>query len=237
MRRILARTAAILGVLLLPAAGAQEVRAPSGTDLARIDRTLLREPAYQSDAAQYCLLVFGAKAKTRVWLALDGDTLYVDRNANGDLTDPGEAVAAQGSSFDVGALTEPDGTRHPSLRLRRMGDSVRLWARIHGLGVHYVGYEPGEPLHLAYRPEEAPVVHLGGPLTMRFYVKAPKLVAGKTSDLNLMVGTEGLGRGTFSALRCNTVLDAGAVPVADIAFPHRDPRRGPILVRVSVGDD
>jgi hypothetical protein len=40
------------------------------------------------------LLVFGPQAKTRVWLVRDGDTLYVDRNGNGDLTEAGEKVAA-----------------------------------------------------------------------------------------------------------------------------------------------
>jgi hypothetical protein len=41
----------------------------------------------------YCLLVFGPEAKTRVWLVVDGDTLYVDRNGNGDLTGAGKRVA------------------------------------------------------------------------------------------------------------------------------------------------
>ena len=37
-------------------------------DLAKIDRTIRKEPAYQSKSPQYCLLVFGPKAETRVWL-------------------------------------------------------------------------------------------------------------------------------------------------------------------------
>ena len=32
------------------------------------------------------------QAKARVWLVLDGDILYVDRNGNGDLTDEGEKI-------------------------------------------------------------------------------------------------------------------------------------------------
>jgi hypothetical protein len=66
-------------------------------DLARVDRTLKREPAYRS-RPKYCLLVFGPQAKTRVWLVLDGDTLYVDRNGNGDLNDPGEKVTREKDS-------------------------------------------------------------------------------------------------------------------------------------------
>ncbi|MBO0697590.1 MAG: hypothetical protein J2P46_04285, partial [Zavarzinella sp.] len=61
-------------------------------DLAKIDRAIAKQPAYQTKAPRYCLLVFGPEAKSRVWLVLDGDAVYVDRNGNGDLTDPGERV-------------------------------------------------------------------------------------------------------------------------------------------------
>ncbi len=65
-------------------------------DLATIDRTIAKEPAYKTKP-KYCLLAFGPAAEHRVWLALDGATLYVDRNGNGDLTDPGETVTAEKS--------------------------------------------------------------------------------------------------------------------------------------------
>jgi hypothetical protein len=61
-------------------------------DLARLDRSIKKEPAYRGKP-KYCLLVFGPEARTRVWLVLDGDTLYVDRNGNGDLTEDAERVA------------------------------------------------------------------------------------------------------------------------------------------------
>ena len=35
-------------------------------------------------------MVFGKEADTHIWLVLDGNTLHVDRNGNGDLTEPGE---------------------------------------------------------------------------------------------------------------------------------------------------
>src|SRR5262249_47613321 len=63
-------------------------------DLAKIDRSLRKEPTYESKEPQYCLLVFGPEAAVRVWVVLDGDVLYLDRNGNGDLTDPGERIAA-----------------------------------------------------------------------------------------------------------------------------------------------
>jgi hypothetical protein len=63
-------------------------------DLTKIDRSIGKEPAYQSKTPKYCLLVFGPEARTRIWLVLDGNRLFVDRNGNGDLTDDGKPVAA-----------------------------------------------------------------------------------------------------------------------------------------------
>ncbi len=41
-----------------------------------------KEPKYQKEP-KYALLVFGPKRDTRVWMVLDGTSLYVDSNANG----------------------------------------------------------------------------------------------------------------------------------------------------------
>ena len=63
----------------------------AAVDLSQVDRTIGKEPAYKSKP-KYCLVVFGPEAKTRVWLVLDGDILYMDRNGNGDLTEEGERL-------------------------------------------------------------------------------------------------------------------------------------------------
>jgi hypothetical protein len=73
--------------------------AAPAADLSQVGRTLAKEPKY-AGKPKYCLLVFGAEAKHRVWLVLDGDTLYVDRNGNGDLTEPGEKVTAKARPGD-----------------------------------------------------------------------------------------------------------------------------------------
>src|SRR5262245_48209470 len=75
--------------------------AASAADLAKIDRTIAKEPAYKGKP-KYCLLVFGPEAQTRVWLVLDGDTLYADRNGNGDLTEEGERLAAAQKTWAAG---------------------------------------------------------------------------------------------------------------------------------------
>src|SRR5262249_58551005 len=98
----------------------------SAADLTRIDRTIRKEPAYQSGSPKYCLLVFGANAETRVWLVLDlvsepwesdgqKNALYVDRNGNGDLTEPGQRVACtlRKQEFHVSFSPKPSVTYDP----------------------------------------------------------------------------------------------------------------------------
>ena len=51
----------------------------------------VKEPQYRHEP-RYALLVFGPQRQQRVWMVLDGETLYVDRNGNGDLTEPDERL-------------------------------------------------------------------------------------------------------------------------------------------------
>jgi hypothetical protein len=58
-----------------------------------VERTPPRkEPVYQGTPL-YCLFVIGPEA-TPHWLVLDGDRVYLDRNANGDLTDKENRIEA-----------------------------------------------------------------------------------------------------------------------------------------------
>src|SRR5262249_12862253 len=106
----------------------------SAADLKQIERRLRKEPAYQGEKPAYCLVVFGHRAATRLWLVRDGKNLYVDRNGNGDLTEPGEKIAARVKkvpietsfgtvhgeelSFEIGDVSEPgERARHRDFRL------------------------------------------------------------------------------------------------------------------------
>ncbi len=85
MHRLWTIAAVVLSSLAVPAL--------SG-DLAKVDRTIAKLPQLTSEHPEYCLLVFGADLHKRVWLVHDGPVLYVDRNGNGDLTEPDERVTA-----------------------------------------------------------------------------------------------------------------------------------------------
>jgi hypothetical protein len=127
----------VFGVLL--AAGGPACAA----DLAKIDRTIKKEPKYAGQP-RYCLLVFGAEAKNRVWLVQDGGTLYVDRNGNGDLSEADDKVTAKKNlpgdsegwfSFEVGEL-KVGGKTHKGLvvsvtPLKRFADNSNLMGLPH----------------------------------------------------------------------------------------------------------
>ena len=100
------RTVALpLVALLAVVASARELPCPEprpAFDCTKIDRTL-KEPAYGSEKPAYRFLAFGPEGKTIVALVADEsqgtgkgvDTLYVDLNANHDLTEPRERFSLE----------------------------------------------------------------------------------------------------------------------------------------------
>ena len=223
-----------LVVVLLLVLGAS----PAGAaDLGQIPRKLVREPDYVSKDPRYCLVVFGADAQTRVWLVRDGDLLYVDRNGNGDLTEPGEVLNRTHGSFNLGAVNAADGTTtHGNLSVRTIGDAVRLHHHVPNGCTQFAGYDPKDKLIFANRAQDAPIVHFGGPLTMRMYQRMPQFVAGKDCDFNIQIGTPGVGAGSFAAMSCCS-LPPGVKPLALVEFPHRDPTKAPIRVEYILDGD
>src|SRR5262249_55442770 len=135
------RTRLALAVLALAVGGA-----PAWAfDLDKVERTIAKEPAYQGKP-KYCLLVFGPEARGRCWLVQDGDTLYVDRNCNGDLTEAGKRVGNARGFCQVGDIREPDGkTKHTHLQLTFAG-RVEIELKVCGKHTAYAGTDPADPL-------------------------------------------------------------------------------------------
>lgn len=227
-----------------------------GADLSKVERRIAKEPTYEA-RPKYCLLVFGAEAKWRVWLVQDGDILYVDRNGNGDLTEKGERVSIKESKdtyrvFEAGDIH--DGTlMHTGLSVRQMKVSKdyvasdREWQRVTKSdaepwtwSVHLtteraaddnkelpkkIGYViNGDGLGLLLfgdRPEDAPVIHLNGPWSLGLQDWKQRLVAGHKSELQIGVGTQGLGPGTFAFVLYPDTIPKDAYPRAEISFPAK----------------
>jgi hypothetical protein len=225
-------------------------------DLARIPRTIHKEPVYRGKP-RYCLLVFGPQAKTRVWLVQDGDTMYVDRNGNGDLTEPGKKVAAdkrdgaaEGEyNFKVGDIR--DGPRlHKQLyvavaKLDHLANAdknikallakdpktrgycvwidmeIRGWQGAAAGGRVHQGVicaDATGALQFAGRPQDAPIIHFGGPWQVTF-IEPFELVIGRERDAVLGVGTPGLGPGTTAFIAYEGVIPETAYPTLEITFP------------------
>jgi RNA polymerase sigma factor (sigma-70 family) len=151
----------------------------AGVDLTKVDRTIRKEPVY-AGKPRYALLVLGAKAEQRMWLVIDtkAQTLYVDRNGNGDLTEKGERVAVakidenEFLQFDAGAILDDGGkVKHSELIV------YQYFARQYGRLVNTVcvmdvggggqGNSGENNCSFADSPKDAPIVHIGGPLTLR----------------------------------------------------------------------
>jgi hypothetical protein len=233
-------TVLLSSLLITPPAGA--------ADLARIDRSINKEPAYKTKRPRYCLLVLGAEAERRVWLVLDGDVLYVDKNGNGDLTEPDKKLKVSTpnqdpASFEATEIVGPDGTSKHKLEV-----SVFGW--LHKRGGDQGGLEPivtvswkdnyrfvawgDEKSALAFtaRLQDAPIVHIGGRLHMGMEIRNP--LSRKSADefeLNVAVGCPGLGQGAFASL-IYTPIPEGLRPHAILEFPGATPGAPPIKVEM-----
>ena len=210
----------------------------AGDPLATIERRIVKEPAYES-TPQYLLLALGPEAATHVWLVEDGRKLYVDKNANGDLTDDGPPIEPTNVrslgrlpdsqvdrwDFDYQLAEFTPGDRPPQkdFQLRRWNygtsahDDYGLSLTLDGKVPMYAGWFNS---FWAASPEKASIVHFGGPLT-------PHLLRSKTfspgaSLERLSVGFFNPGFGDAAQSRLSIdALPADVIPVVHIRWPTK----------------
>lgn len=228
---------------------------PAG-ELDKIERRLAKEPAYQSKSPKYALLVFGPQARTRTWLVIDGTTLYVDRNGNGDLTEAGEKVAGKKGTlrsddaytFAIGELRDGDRRhRNATLTVTEVKSAPdrgpRGWEFSISMEVDLPGYrgagegdrvlqyagtsDPDGDLQFSDRPQDAPVMHFGGPWTIALDNRTTFRV-NREMPLYLVVGTPGRGNGTFVSTAYEGVVPPNVYPKAEITFPAQKPGEPPV---------
>lgn len=223
----------------------------SAADLTRVDRSIGKEPAYKTKTPRYCLLVFGPRADYRVWLVLDGGTLRVDRDADGDLTEAGESTTPEAADTDPASfkpitILRPDGKSEEKLEFvlsgwfdYRKGEPLPefspwvfvLWG---GRWFGSWGDETG-PCVWGTTPQDAPVLHAGGPLQMGFETRAEyalKRTGDGVYELSVGVGTRGLGKGAFVHLSyAKDAIPTDVYPTAELEFPSKTPGGPPVRVR------
>jgi hypothetical protein len=220
----------------------------SAVDLEKIDHAIRKEPAYQSKSPKYCLAVFGPKADTKVWLVLDGETLYVDKNGNGDLTEPGEQVKIATPNQDPAQFSEVEITDAQGKKVAKLSASAWGWLnrKENGKlevtvdatledGRRFVAWgDEKSPLKFADRSADAPIVHFGGPLVMGLEIREPLRRKSATEfELNMAVGCKGRGPGSFAAM-IYTPVPKDAYPKVAFEFPGPaagDPIKAELIVK------
>ena len=217
---------------ILPAVLALHPLAVQAADLSKIDRTIGKEPAYQSKP-KYCLIVYGPEAKTRVWLVIDGVNLFRTR-ADGELIKDDR----QGNRYEL----RIPGTWQDLIVevIRRDGKPVGVKVQC-DLKLELARRQTTEGMALlGDTPKSAPVIHLDGSYTStlreRGVIQKGQWVrdAGENASLNVYIGSNVLqdeGKAFLRTWWRGRIPDK-IRPVADIEFPHQDPKAEPLKMRV-----
>jgi hypothetical protein len=228
-----------VAALVLAASAIQSCAA----DLSAIPRAILKEPTYQGKP-RYCLLVLGQTAGTRIWLVQDGTKLYVDRNGNSDLTEPGEFVLSPtGTYFVIDQLLEHAGPAYKNLCINCgfNNGTFTLVAGQERQRQQFVGIDKMERPSWGATPATAPIIHLGGAMTLERYGPIYTLPRGAGDYpqhrfcLRLMVGTPGLGKGTFASYDEICSENLGLIQ-ADIEYKAKAPG-DPVKQRIELLHD
>jgi hypothetical protein len=211
--------------------------------LDKLDRRILKQPTYTSKQPLYGLLVFGSKADKRVWLVLDKskpdttayDVLYVDRNADGDLTASDERLVGKTEAgvtvFTLLEFKDPatDGI-HTEFRVRLTGQdkpTVMVSMKWRGKQRMGGGYppDPDEYMKLTPKRETAPVVWFQGDGPFRFqrWYGGTLTIGGQddTNDFKVFLGQIGSGPSSFCAFQEHVLPPSEAVQ-ATLIYTDQD---------------
>ncbi len=191
-----------------------------------VDRTIGKEPEYQSKSPRYGLVLFGPKSSSRVWIVKDGDQFYIDPSGAGDLTGDGKRLTI-GQRV---AVTAKEGVAPKTeLEVRLTGPTARrsllIYCTAEGLPAQVSSLVLGES------PRTAPIIPFQGPLSL-FLNQVPTLKFGeKGAELMVYLGTPCIGvDGNVRVLHERVPKDFH--PVADIEFPPANMGGEPIRQRL-----
>src|SRR5262249_52796044 len=131
---------------------------------------------------------------------------------------------SNGPEFPIGDVITAEGkTRYTDLIVDDQSIVVCLPSKLRqGAGNGYWG---DTPVRFSDRPQDAPIVHFGGPLTMDLFefdgLKNKSVLVGRYgAKLFAVIGTPGLGKGTFAVVDGD--WEPGVCPVADVEFRNKD---------------
>jgi hypothetical protein len=83
-------------------------------------------------------------------------------------------------------------------------------------------------LLFADRAQDAPIIHLNGPFTLALQDRKQRLLPGEERMVQIGVGPQGVGPGTFAFVYYTDLIPTDVYPVAEITFPAKLPGQEPI---------
>jgi hypothetical protein len=201
--------------------------------LSAVERKIVKEQKYTTEP-KYVLLALGAKAEATVWVVEDGESLYVDKNGNGDLTDDGPP-AKPSNVRNLGSLTNDyprgdfdyvlddiranDGSRHTNFKIVRWDYAADQ--KGHGI---YFTLNDKIPMYAGWTPfwsksaNDAKIIHFGGSLEPRQLRYKEFTIGSSPVRLSIAFITPGSGKGSEARLSIDA-LPADVVPVVEIDWP------------------
>jgi hypothetical protein len=195
---------------------------PAPIDFDKVPRTIPKAPAFTAEKPLYGLFLFGKQGQARVWAVLDKsqrqspvyDVLFLDRNANGDLTEPGERFTAKkdlGDSggeaycrFQIGDFKDPGtGDLHTEFRITWWQNRVGFFMKWRGDKPTLGSYGPTPATYgvFASSLEHAPILVPGHDQPFQFlHWMSDVLKRGQPNDFKVFIGNPGSGTGAFSCV-------------------------------------
>lgn len=201
---------------------------------------------YPRSRPHYGLLLFGP-ARLRVWVALDGEAVSIDREG-GDVPRKGQRFARLTECKDID-IPDPDGTTHyviTHLGDYQRGDPPRPYLIVNVDIRGPVAYRQYGDLEMRDSPANAAVAHFHGPLTAgpeTIRGEVPPKLALKTgdlpTDLPAHVGTFNREQGCWVVVRSHNSdasawFPGGICPVVVVEFPAKVSGDPPIKKRYAL---
>ena len=190
-------------------------------------------PRFVSPKPLYGVFLFGKEKPTAVWAVLDRikrdsesyDVLYIDLNADGDLTAANERFAGVPpvrideelrSTFTIGKFTDPvSSSIHTDFSITWRANRVSYKMKWNGNQITMGGFgtDPDTYGNFSDSPNKAPVLVPGHDRPFQFqHWMSGSLKMSRENDFKLFMGNPGSGPGTFSC------VDDTFLPKADFVF-------------------
>jgi len=199
--------------------------------------------AFFSTPTEYCLLLFGPEAESRVWVEVHGRAVFLHRNKLGASAESVSYVDRQFAQIRNVEIFGTDGeTRYviTGLSVEPAGNQSRRHLMIDVDVKGPAEFQQYCDVELRADPTDSAVAHFGGPLTagprtINWKLSdGLKLVTGdKPTDLFMNIGTMDADRGCWVVVRTHQgdkpVFPDNVHPMVEVEFPSKSSGGEPVV--------